>query len=206
MGDPDASISFNKDDGILRFTSEAGPSLRGGDEIIQVDSFVGVLIGSAAVNMEGNKVVNLLDPVINTDASTKAYADANESFLVTVSAARRGVTTLDAHEWSFGASDAATYDTGVIGWVAYKAGVLTDISLSGCTSTSGLGPEVTVALSINDVEQAPAYRVTKGAAAFGTTVSFATPLAFSVGDRINFISKTTTATPQALIASFLARM
>ncbi len=201
MGSADAFIEYDETAGSLisQGRTFVGARSSGAARWLLSDRF---LVLGGVIIMVGNRISNIADPTQTDEGATKAYVDNINTVSVTASAS--GGLSVDAHTFSFG-DDEGTNNTAPLGWVAPKAGTITDMSLSACSNTQSLVASLTAGLVLNGVEQV-GYTVTKGAAVFGATTSFGTPLAFSAGDRINFISKSALGGQNAIIVSFLARI
>ncbi len=183
-------------DGLLTLRTLDGPST------VELD--IGRLSIFGELSLSNGGVMRGIDPptVFPQEIAPKIYVDDRPDGTVSVRAAHLNTLNEDAYEWSFG-DDEDQFNVQNIGWVAFRDGIITNMGLSGCEYDGALiTVDVTIALVINGVEQAAS--VTKGAAEFGATIEFVTPLSFSAGDRITFRSKTTVAGNQSFVASFLA--
>ncbi len=202
MGEDGTNIEITDTNMII--TGRSGIRLGFGalDPLCQLTA-TGLEVQNADVNIT-TRVINAADPTDPQDAATKNYVDSINA-RVSITAASQGDITTDEFNFSFGDSE-GTGGTNQLGWVAPKPGSIIDMSLAGSNNVGGTIGEVTVGLAINGVEQDSQYRITKGAGVFGATQAFATPLPFSTGDRINFISKTTLVGNQSIIVSFLGRI
>ncbi len=202
-----AFIEYAETTGLLEYRGRSSAGFRpfpvNAANLIVNDTEV---ILTRPLSISTNVVASLGDPIANTDGANKDYTDTTVVNTVSVTASSRGGLTVNRYQFSFGSGEAGTFDTGPIGWTAFRDGEITDLSIAGEQFAGSLMPAVTVALSINNVEQA-SYTVTKGASVFSATTSFGTPLAFSAGDNINFRSKTTQGSgSNQVIVSFLARI
>ena len=176
------------------------------------------------IDMTGNPIVNVSEPRHPQDAATKSfvldaigrklvqisgtgeivtksYVDGRKP-LITVFAEEKGPLSEGHAEWSFGNGVAAIPN---IGYPMPAAGRIIKGSL--CTVTgSGITSEyVKVNLVKNGYEQIY-HAIGKANDEWSGSVSFDPPLEVNIGDRINFVSKTSNANVTAAVVSVLIEL
>ena len=176
------------------------------------------------IDMTGNPIVNVSEPRHPQDAATKSfvldtigrklvqisgtgeivtksYVDGRKP-LITVFAEEKGPLSEGYAEWSFGNGVAAIPN---IGYPMPAAGRIIKGSL--CTVTgSGITSEyVKVNLVKNGYEQIY-HAIGKANDEWSGSVSFDPPLEVNIGDRINFVSKTSNANVTAAVVSVLIEL
>ena len=183
------------------------------------------------IDMGGNSVVNLRDPVHHQDAATmnyvvstierimgdfiqsaaydgivtKTYVDDQVSSrkpLITVFAEEKGPLSEGHAEWSFGNGASAVPN---VGYPMPAAGRIIKGSLCTVTRSGITSNYAKVNLVKNGYEQI--YNsIEKADDEWSGSVSFDPPLEVNIGDRINFVSKTSNANVTAAVVSVLIEL
>ena len=179
------------------------------------------------IDMTGNPIVNVSEPRHPQDAATKSYVlDTIERLLgefiqisgtgeivtksyvdgrkplITVFAEEKGALSEGHAEWSFGNGVSAEPNVGYPMPAAGRIikGCLCTVTGSGITSNYAK-----VNLVKNGYEQIY-YSIEKADDEWSGSVSFDPPLEVNIGDRINFVSKTSNANVTAAVVSVLIEL
>ena len=141
------------------------------------------------IDMNNNKITNLLDPVNEQDATTKRYTDSHKP-LITIWAQETGPLNIGQYEWSFGSGE---YTDKYLGYCMPAPGRILRGSISSVGesgSTTGLAG---VGIMVN---QQSRYTMTKPAGRISFTLVFPNPVEVAQDERINF--RTSMNTPDAI--------
>ena len=176
------------------------------------------------IDMTGNPIVNVSEPRNPQDAATKSfvldtigrkliqisgtgeivtksYVDGRKP-LITVFAEEKGPLSEGHAEWSFGNGVAAIPN---IGYPMPAAGRIIKGSLCTVTGSGITSDYVKVNLVKNGYEQIY-HAIGKANDEWSGSVSFDPPLEVNIGDRINFVSKTSNANVTAAVVSVLIEL
>ena len=176
------------------------------------------------IDMTGNPIVNVSEPRHPQDAATKSfvldaigrklvqisgtgeivtksYVDGRKP-LITVFAEEKGPLSEGHAEWSFGNGVAAIPN---IGYPMPAAGRIIKGSLCTVTGSGITSDYVKVNLVKNGYEQIY-HAIGKANDEWSGSVSFDPPLEVNIGDRINFVSKTSNANVTAAVVSVLIEL
>ena len=176
------------------------------------------------IDMTGNPIVNVSEPRHPHDAATKSfvldaigrkliqisgtgeivtksYVDGRKP-LITVFAEEKGPLSEGHAEWSFGNGVAAIPN---IGYPMPAAGRIIKGSLCTVTGSGITSDYVKVNLVKNGYEQIY-HAIGKANDEWSGSVSFDPPLEVNIGDRINFVSKTSNANVTAAVVSVLIEL
>ena len=176
------------------------------------------------IDMTGNPIVNVSEPRHPQDAATKSfvldaigrklvqisgtgeivtksYVDGRKP-LITVFAEEKGPLSEGHAEWSFGNGVAAIPN---IGYPMPAAGRIIKGSLCTVTGSGITSDYVKVNLVKNGYEQIY-HAIGKADDEWSGSVSFDPPLEVNIGDRINFVSKTSNANVTAAVVSVLIEL
>ena len=132
---------------------------------------------------------------------TKSYVDGRKP-LITVFAEEKGPLSEGHAEWSFGNGVAAIPN---IGYPMPAAGRIIKGSLCTVTGSGITSDYVKVNLVKNGYEQIY-HAIGKANDEWSGSVSFDPPLEVNIGDRINFVSKTSNADVTAAVVSVLIEL
>ena len=176
------------------------------------------------IDMTGNPIVNVSEPRHPQDAATKSfvldaigrklvqisgtgeivtksYVDGRKP-LITVFAEEKGPLSEGHAEWSFGNGVAAVPN---VGYPMPAAGRIIKGSLCTVTGSGITSDYVKVNLVKNGYEQIY-HAIGKADDEWSGSVSFDPPLEVNIGDRINFVSKTSNANVTAAVVSVLIEL
>ena len=176
------------------------------------------------IDMTGNPIVNVSEPRHPQDAATKSfvldaigrklvqisgtgeivtksYVDGRKP-LITVFAEEKGPLSEGHAEWSFGNGVAAIPN---IGYPMPAAGRIIKGSLCTVTGSGITSNYAKVNLVKNGYEQIY-HAIGKANDEWSGSVSFDPPLEVNIGDRINFVSKTSNANVTAAVVSVLIEL
>ena len=176
------------------------------------------------IDMTGNPIVNVSEPIHPQDAATKSfvldtigrkliqisgtgeivtksYVDGRKP-LITVFAEEKGPLSEGHAEWSFGNGVAAVPN---VGYPMPAAGRIIKGSLCTVTGSGITSSYVKVNLVKNGYEQIY-HAIGKADDEWSGSVSFDPPLEVNIGDRINFVSKTSNANVTAAVVSVLIEL
>lgn len=176
------------------------------------------------IDMTGNPIVNVSEPRHPQDAATKSfvldtigrklvqisgtgeivtksYVDGRKP-LITVFAEEKGPLSEGHAEWSFGNGSAAVPN---VGYPMPAAGRIIKGSLCTVTGSGITSSYVKVNLVKNGYEQIY-HAIGKADDEWSGSVSFDPPLEVNIGDRINFVSKTSNADVTAAVVSVLIEL
>ena len=176
------------------------------------------------IDMTGNPIVNVSEPIHPQDAATKSfvldtigrklvqisgtgeivtksYVDGRKP-LITVFAEEKGALSEGHAEWSFGNGVSAEPN---VGYPMPAAGRIIKGSLCTVTGSGITSSYVKVNLVKNGYEQIY-HAIGKADDEWSGSVSFDPPLEVNIGDRINFVSKTSNANVTAAVVSVLIEL
>ena len=176
------------------------------------------------IDMTGNPIVNVSEPRHPQDAATKSfvldtigrkliqisgtgeivtksYVDGRKP-LITVFAEEKGPLSEGHAEWSFGNGVSAEPN---VGYPMPAAGRIIKGSLCTVTGSGITSNYVKVNLVKNGYEQIY-HAIGKADDEWSGSVSFDPPLEVNIGDRINFVSKTSNANVTAAVVSVLIEL
>ena len=178
------------------------------------------------IDMTGNPIVNVSEPRHPQDAATKSfvldtierkliqisgtgeivtksYVDGRKP-LITVFAEEKGPLSEGHAEWSFG-NGMSAFGIYNIGYPMPAAGRIIKGSLCTVTGSGNTSDYVKVNLVKNGYEQI--YNsIEKADDEWSGSVSFDPPLEVNIGDRINFVSKTSNADVTGAVVSVLIEL
>ena len=135
------------------------------------------------LDLNNNKITNVVDPTDNGDAVTKQYVDSRKP-LITIRAQEIGPLNRGQVEWSFGSGD---YTSRYCGYCMpapgrILRGYLSSIGESGAAGAAG------VLIIINGLQRSsvPKYNLSKPDGVYSHTRTYTTPIELAQNDRINF--------------------
>ena len=158
------------------------------------------------IDMTGNPIVNVSEPRHPQDAATKSFVldTIGRKPLITVFAEEKGALSEGHAEWSFG-NGMSAFGIYNIGYPMPAAGRIIKGSLCTVTGSGNTSDYVKVNLVKNGYEQI--YNsIEKADDEWSGSVSFDPPLEVNIGDRINFVSKTSNADVTGAVVSVLIEL
>ena len=141
------------------------------------------------IDMNNNKITNLLDPVNEQDATTKTYTDSRKP-LITIWAQEKGPLNIGQYEWSFGGGDVAAE----LGYCMPVSGRILRGSISSIAQSGRTSGDANINIIING--RSTSNYLVKPNGVFCNTVLYNPPVRVAQNDRINFRSNL--CTPDAI--------